>query len=48
MKTTFLKDMESQVQEDIANAAMSQQVSTVNTFNSTTQKYIVQALAQAG
>ena len=36
-----------QVQEDIANAAMSQQVSTVNSFNSTTQKYIVNALAQS-
>ena len=35
------------VQEDLANAAMSQQVSTVDTFNSTTQKYIVQALSQA-
>lgn len=35
------------VQEDSASAAMSQQVSTVNTFNSTTQKYIVQALSQA-
>ena len=35
------------VQEDLANAAMSEQVSTVNNFNSTTQKYIVQALSQA-
>ena len=35
------------VQEELANAAMSQQISTVNTFNETTQKYIVQALATA-
>ena len=35
------------VQEDLANAAVSQQVSTVNNFNSTTQKYIVNALSQS-
>jgi len=34
------------VQEDLANAAMSQQIATVDTFNSTTQKYIIEALSQ--
>ena len=35
------------VQEDLANAAMSQQVSTVNNFNKTTQAYVIQAMATA-
>lgn len=36
-----------EVQEASANAAMAQQVSTVNSFNTTTQNYVVQALATA-
>jgi hypothetical protein len=35
------------IEEDFANAALSQQVATVNEFNSTTQNEIVSALSQA-
>ena len=35
------------VQEDLANAAISQQVATVNNFNKTTQAYVIQAMSTA-